>query len=275
MAIISKSIIGSALVVSVVSGKGTGTAGTGFLMMDLEEKKGRVVSGTGWVVTCAHVVEKAVAEGEEGERIILVMNDGENKEKVVQHHGGFWETHPRWKEERESEYDVAVAPIKEEMVGTAKKDMWFGERIWGRKEMKENEIWEGTRILTLGFPAGINTGIGKGVSARVWPLLGQGVIARIGPWLEGEAETYMIEANVYPGQSGSPVITYPEVMGMTGGAKGVQTSKLIGVMCERTFAHGMEKGEMETGAYGRVVGMDKVWETIRFWREKHPGLHAE
>ena len=184
MAIISKAIIGSALVVSVASGKGAGGTGTGFLMMDQEEKHDGRVTGEGWVVTCAHVVEDAVAEGEEGDRIILVMNDGRNKEKIVEHHGGFWKTHPMWEEGRRSEHDVAVAPVKGEMLGNAKKDMWFGERVWGREEMKENDIWEGTRVLTLGFPAGVNTGIGEGVSARVWPLLGQGVIARIGPWLE-------------------------------------------------------------------------------------------
>ena len=75
--------------------------------------------------------------------------------------------------------------------------------------------------------------------------------------------------------SGSPVITYPELMHMTKGAAGVPRSKLIGMLCERTFAQGQGPEEVETGAFGRVVGMKEVWDTIEFWREEHPGMHTD
>lgn len=276
MAIISKAIIHSAVAITITENPEGGAIGTGFLLLDQARKgEDQQVHGRGWVATCAHVTEQVKKQRPDGV-LFIVMNDGKNKEKVIPHQLDWWTRHREWKGmESESHHDVAVAPIAAEMLEGSIWQVWWEETSLNKEQMEENEIWEGNRVLTLGFPSGINMEIERSVKSRVWPLLGQGVIARIGPWFEGSANTFMIEGGAYPGQSGSPVITYPELMHMTKGAAGVPQSRLIGMLCERTLARGQSPEGLETGAFGRVVGMNEIWDTIEFWRERHPGLHTD
>lgn len=205
MAIISKEIIHSAVAITITKNPKGGIIGTGFLLPDQARKgEDQQVHGRCWVATCAHVMEQVKKQQPDGV-LFIVANDGKNKEKVISHQLDWWTWHREWKGMgSESHHDVAVAPIAGEMLEGARCQVWWEETSLNKEQMEETEIWEGNRVLTLGFPSGINMEIERSVESRVWPLLGQGVIARIGPWFEGSANTFMIEGGHTRGKAEAP-----------------------------------------------------------------------
>lgn len=79
---------------------------------------------------------------------------------------------------------------------------------------------EGDDIFFLGFPLGIT---GK---LRVTPVVRSGIVA-----LKKENSTYLIEANAFPGSSGSPVFLKPSIIDWEKKTLGkVTPPKLIGVI---------------------------------------------
>ena len=121
---------------------------------------------------------------------------------------------------------------------------------------------EGDEVYTLGFPLGLAGDERNDVIVR------QGVVARIGDWYDGRSDSFLIDASVYPGNSGGPVIAkptlfsyietrpYPKLIGMVSGyvpyqdfARSDQTGELVSVSTENS-------------GLARVVPMDKVHETV-------------
>lgn len=84
-------------------------------------------------------------------------------------------------------------------------------------------ISEGDGVFALGFPLGIVGGERNFVIAR------NGSIARSQDLYANESKTFLIEASVFPGQSGGAVITRPEVTALEG-ASTIDRSLLIGVV---------------------------------------------
>ena len=82
---------------------------------------------------------------------------------------------------------------------------------------------EGDGIFVLGFPLGL---AGK---KRNYTIVRQGCIARIRDWLGGNSRTILIDATVFPGNSGGPVVTKPEIASIKG-TKFNNSSRLIGMI---------------------------------------------
>lgn len=72
---------------------------------------------------------------------------------------------------------------------------------------KANEIGvsEGDGVFVLGFPQG-----NIGTENRNFAIVRQGCIARVQDWLSKERQNILIDAPVYPGNSGGPVVLKPE-----------------------------------------------------------------
>jgi S1-C subfamily serine protease len=84
-------------------------------------------------------------------------------------------------------------------------------------------VGEGDGIFLLGFPLGA---IGK---ERNYVVVRDGVIARIRDSLVGAEKTFLIDAGVFPGSSGGPVITRPEVVAIQG-TRANSNAELIGIV---------------------------------------------
>jgi S1-C subfamily serine protease len=89
--------------------------------------------------------------------------------------------------------------------------------------MKNLEVTEGDFIYVLGFPMGI---VAKD---RQYVILRQGVIARIRDLFENRNTDFVVDAVVFPGNSGGPVILKPEVISITG-TKSNPKAGLIGII---------------------------------------------
>ena len=64
---------------------------------------------------------------------------------------------------------------------------------------------------------------------RNYVLVRSGVIARVDDLLESVSSTFLIDANVFPGNSGGPVLLEPTVFKLPG-TKASATAYLIGVV---------------------------------------------
>ena len=84
-------------------------------------------------------------------------------------------------------------------------------------------VSEGDGVYVLGYPMGL-------VDERLqYPVVRAGCIARIRDLLDGASEEFLVDAPVFPGNSGGPVILKPEIASVTG-TKAAGRAMLIGVV---------------------------------------------
>ncbi len=96
-------------------------------------------------------------------------------------------------------------------------------QVANKSKLSQLGITEGDFVYVLGFPLGL-VGI-----ARSYVIARVGVIARIRDLIAGHADEFLIDTPVFPGNSGGPVISKPEVLGVRGTTP-VNDSLLIGVV---------------------------------------------
>jgi S1-C subfamily serine protease len=90
-------------------------------------------------------------------------------------------------------------------------------------DMLANGASEGDPVFVLGFPLGIVSAQSKYVIAR------SGSIARIRDVLANQQSSFLIDANIFPGNSGGPVVTRPEISAIQG-TKAINKAALIGIV---------------------------------------------
>jgi len=90
-------------------------------------------------------------------------------------------------------------------------------------QMKNNHLSEGDRVYALGFPMGLVT------KERQYVICRGGYIARIRDYLEDRTTDFLIDAFVFPGNSGGPVITCPTSTAIKGTPQNDKAS-LIGIV---------------------------------------------
>lgn len=141
------------------------------------------------------------------------------------------------------------------------------ERRITRDEIMENGWWEGTRVLSMGYPGGIlpEWATEKG---RAWPSVRTGTIARMQDWLEGNTRTILIDGATLGGQSGSAVFLRP-------GDEGGQAGGPVFLSAE---AHGGKPGRLLGVTYARWserVGDQKEQSVDLHLQEVVPAIYLE
>ena len=170
----------------------------------------------------------------------------------------------QWTEHPSS--DVAVvqlSPKKLEEDGI--KFAWIhGDRQLALEQARELQISEGDGVFVLGFPLGLAG------EKRNYTIVRQGVIARIRDWLGGNSRTILIDANIFPGNSGGPVLTKPEIASITG-TKPNKSSLLIGMISSYLYyedvaissqTHKARITFQENAGLATVVPVDAIQETV-------------
>jgi hypothetical protein len=138
-------------------------------------------------------------------------------------------------------------------------------------KMKEVGLSIGDGVFVLGFPMGLT-----GTAQRSYVIVRRGSIARISDVLEGASKTYLIDALVFPGNSGGPVISAPNAMAIEG-TKSQDRAYLIGVVMgylpytDVAFSRQTGQARMvsqENSGLAEVIPVDYVNETIEFARRQ-------
>lgn len=131
-----------------------------------------------------------------------------------------WTDHPR------KNLDVAVIALNSDVLVAERIRYHFfqsDQHLMPLAEMAERGVSEGDFVYVLGFPMGIVDMDRQYVIAR------SGVIARLRDALEGKSPDFLIDASVFPGNSGGPVVYKPEIISIEG-TPSVTKPGLIGIV---------------------------------------------
>ena len=173
-----------------------------------------------------------------------------------------WTVHP------DPDVDVAVLRVNPNML---KQDgiefSWFPSdtQTFTLDEAKTSEVSEGDGVFVLGFP------LGEAGDERNYTIVRQGIIARAQDWLRGAARTFLIDALIFPGNSGGPVLLKPEMASIQG-TKSNNRCGLIGMVSgylpyqEIAVSTQTERPRMifeENSGLGIIVPHDQVQETVK------------
>lgn len=132
----------------------------------------------------------------------------------------------RWIGHSDANIDVAAIFLNASVLDSDARHYAFfqsDDHASGKAQLQANGITEGDRIFVLGFPMGLVT------ADRQYVICRGGAVARIRDYLEGNASDFLVDAPVFPGNSGGPVILCPSLTAITG-TKTVARADLIGIV---------------------------------------------
>jgi S1-C subfamily serine protease len=130
-----------------------------------------------------------------------------------------------WLAHKNEKIDIAALPLSfEELNKEGVIYKWIPEnRMAFFEQMKQLGIREGDEVFVLGFPMGIAGEEKKYVVTRA------GMIARLDDEIIRKFNAFLIDASIFPGNSGGPVIFKPTNVSFMGSTP-VSESFLIGVV---------------------------------------------
>lgn len=209
---------------------------TGFVYRHFAEKdeKGHSLYFGPYLVTNRHVVD-------EPKGLWVRINDPQSS--VVQLRED-WYTHP------DPEVDVAVIGfnlIYEKHREVPLESFLSDAHAVFRDGLQDTSVMESDEVYTLGFPLGLTD------TQRNYVIVRQGIIARIRDWYEGQSKSFLIDAEIFPGNSGGPVMLKPTMYSY--GHTRVHP-KLIGMVAAYL------RYETENSGLAKIVPIDQVRETI-------------
>lgn len=133
---------------------------------------------------------------------------------------------PVWIGHPSQEIDVAVFNVNPDVLKNDEVKFSFfnlDTHVLDVATMKQDGVSEGDSIFILGFPMGI-------VSTQINHVVSRsGSIARIRDVLNNQQSSFLIDANIFPGNSGGPVITRPEISSIEG-TTAINKASLIGIV---------------------------------------------
>lgn len=221
MALIPPNFIDCVVAIGTVLEGQTKWVGTGFLFGKLFKKTPDSLNKYNvYIVTNKHVLKNL-------DQILVRFNpqtaqSAKDYPATLKDKGGntVWTGHP------DPEIDVAVLTVNIGHIrGEGMKCHFFesDKHTLTVDELIKDEITEGDFTFVLGFPMGIVAKDRQHVFVR------GGVIARIRDLYEKRAKDFVVDAFVFPGNSGGPVILKPEIASIQG-TKPSNKSQLIGIV---------------------------------------------
>jgi len=181
-----------------------------------------------------------------------------------------WTPHPN------PQIDVALTTININVLAEQGIQFsWFqsDQHVATLDKMTELGITEGDFVYALGFPMGLIGG------ERNYVVVRGGIIARIRDALDKRTNEILIDASIFPGNSGGPVVTKPEAMAIQG-TKSVGAAYLIGVVRHYVSYQDIAISTQtqrprvvfeENSGLAAVIPIDFVQETIKEHQRKFGG----
>ena len=164
--------------------------------------------------------------------------------------------------------DVAVLLLPGSMMSADKVAAYplVEEHLLSIAEARNIGVSEGDGIFAVGFPMAL-----VGYEDQIFPIVKQGCIARIQDWLAGIARHILIDANIFPGNSGGPIFLRPSLAAVVG-TKPNPNSYLIGMVSAyipyEDVAISQQTGRErvifeENSGIAEIVPSDVIMETIQ------------
>jgi S1-C subfamily serine protease len=194
--------------------------GTGFLVGKyIESLKSGKTSYQLFLVTNKHVLAGSSA-------VILKFNSRNDQPSkdydvaLTTNGVALWTGHP------DKEVDIAVYPLATDFLTKDNMNFsFFAEDtdFLSVKKLIEEDISEGDLIYILGFPLGIVDEMRKFVIVKA------GIIAKMQNLSDKDKRSFLIDAMIFPGNSGSPIVYKPQAASIAG-TKNYNKAGLIGIV---------------------------------------------
>jgi S1-C subfamily serine protease len=230
-----------------------------------------------YLVTNRHVIEEhaAVTKGPLVVRFNLKSTTKEYEIPLVMYGKPTWHAHPNLL------VDLVVISIDANVLAKdgARFDYFRSERDpLTRDKEKEIGLSEGDGVFVLGYPMGIVDG------EQDYVIVRQGTIARIRNMQDfPSVTTFLLDAFIFPGNSGGPVISKPELTSIQGAKPAIMQAYLIGVVqgfrpyidvaVSSQTKHPRVTFEENSGL-AEVIPAEYIQETINDFKKINPALGA-
>jgi hypothetical protein len=199
-------------------------AASGFFYFVVQTRGESEIFGHVYLVSNRHVFEGL---GEDAiVRVNPEANDQEPRDfdlKLKRVDGSsLWFGHP------DADVDVAVVPINAAKLLDEHMQVRFIQSdrdVLRRGDMEAEGLCEGDGIYVLGFPMGM-VAIGRSTA-----IVRSGCIARVRDLIAGTTKSFLVDATVFPGNSGGPLVLVPEITSITG-TKHHDRALVLGVVSE-------------------------------------------
>lgn len=194
--------------------------GTGFVFAYFKEKvNDNHKKYSFYIVTNKHVIQK--------QKVIIIRfssdNDGPAKDFPVELNV---KGKKIWTGHRDPKIDVAVINFNVKNVKSHGTNVGFfssDTNVLKVDQMKEKGIFEGDSIFALGYPMGLVN------VDRQYVIVRNGSVARIRDTYDKRSKEFIVDAFVFPGNSGGPVLNRPQAIGLKGTNINTSTN-LIGMV---------------------------------------------
>ena len=176
-------------------------------------------SYTLWLITNKHVLEQ--------KKQIYVRFNALDETKCEDYPINLFSSEEQklWFEHDDKDIDVAAIPIDPNFLkGKGRKFVFFesDHHVYYKEDLK-NFISEGDRVFVLGFPLGY---VGE---LKQYTFCRTGIFSRVRDYLENKSNQFVLDALIFPGNSGGPVITCPSALKVVD-TKNVKHAKLVGII---------------------------------------------
>lgn len=270
------------------------TEGTGFLygymLRDVKTDDPKKHAYVVFLVTNRHVIEEHVAsqvalkaqqqtqlppgcprsevdETNIGVRVNPVKSSVEGKQFTIPIKEWFY--HPN------TGVDIAVVPVNAPFMnkqGVLGSYFHNDAEVATKEKLKTLGVSAGDGAFVLGFPMNLAGG------QRNYVIVRQGCIARIEEMLDGPSQSYLLDAFIFPGNSGGPVILRPEIVSIEG-TPAQHVAYLIGIVkayqpyIDYAVSAQTKRARItfeENSGLAEVLPVDFIEETISEYAKSHP-----
>ncbi|MBS0375316.1 MAG: hypothetical protein JSR73_12115 [Proteobacteria bacterium] len=220
-----------------------------------------------WLITCRH---NFLGEDRQPAKEILMrlnLKSGEPKDFTLPlSEGGrlFWAGHPN------PDVDIAAFCLGGDQIREKEVSEKFlrSDLAWTVAQMREAGVSEGDGAFVLGYP------LGEMSRGRQRPVCRSGCFARIQDCYDDPSQPYLVDAQVFPGNSGGLVVTCPDGTALKG-TKTIERAMPVGIVCgvQSHWSHVRVDGDerrkvrvKDPAGLGVVQPMDRIPETLAHHR---------
>lgn len=146
-----------------------------------------------------------------------------------------------------------------------------------KEKMKTGILNEGDRVFVLGFPMGLVA------AERQYVICRSEIIARIRDYLDDRTTDFLVDAPVFPGNSGGPVVLCPSALSIQG-TKAPERADLIGIVksyvpyLDVAVSAQTQRPRItfeENSGLTAVEPMDAITQTVALAEKRLKGRHAQ
>lgn len=216
MAIIPSRFLDAVVSIGVRQGTNTKWIGTGFFVLRKSNENG---DGKPFLVTNKHVFK---------DKNLVVIRMKDKDSEAVKEIDAPLEDNGKtlYSLHSNDKIDIAILPLNAEFIIKNNLDFPFfdiDEDTLTSSDLLKNGVDEGSLVYMLGFSMGL-----VNVTSNL-PISRLGCVARMSKEQIAESFNILVDIQNFPGNSGSPIITRPELMAIEG-TKSLSRSVLLGIV---------------------------------------------